>query len=248
MTVKTIRLFAAALGLSAGVWLTATAREPLPAGVTDKLIEGDIAFLQKQLEKGTPEKRALPTVKATAMLLAVYAQDNMGGANADRMAGLRAAALKVADAVAKKDYAAAKTAAAGLKDAKGGDKKPIDLSKQAKINLDEVMSAFRKGTVGGRNIEADLKAQAKSLTDVALAGEVGGRSAAIAHLSESLAPAGTSGAKAKQWTDWSKEMKDLGTKLASEAAKDKTADKKKVTELLNKLEKNCTDCHKVFRD
>ena len=248
MTVKTIRLFAAALGLSAGTWLTATAREPLPASVTEKLIEGDIAFLQKHLEKGTPEKRALPTVKSTAILLAVYAQENLAGAKAEQMAGLRAAALKVADAVAKKDYAGAKSAVAGLKDPKGGDKKPLDLSKQAKLNLDEVMSTFRKGTVGGRNIEADIKAQAKSLSDVGLAAEVGGRTAAIGHLSESLAPAGTTGAKAKQWTEWSKEMKDLGTKLATEAAKDKAADKKKVTELLNKLEKNCTDCHKVFRD
>jgi hypothetical protein len=248
VTVKTIRLFAAALGLSAGAWLTATAREPLPTGVTDKLIEGDIAFLQKQLDKATPEKRALPTIKATALLLAVYAQDNLVGVKAEAMAGLRAAALKVADAVAKKDYAAAKAAAAGLKDAKGGDAKPLDLSKQGKISLEEVMSAFRKGTVGGRNIEADLKAQAKSLSDVGLAAEIGGRSAAIAHLTESLPLAGTTGAKAKQWTDLTKEMKDLGTKLATEAGKDKAADKKKVTELLNKLEKNCTDCHKVFRD
>ena len=112
--------------------LAATAKEPLPAGVTDKLIEGDIAYLQKQLEKSTPEKRAVPTIKATAMLLAVYAQDNLTGAKADQMAGLRAGAIKVADSVAKKDFAGAKAAAAGLKDAKGGEKKAIDLSEQAK--------------------------------------------------------------------------------------------------------------------
>ena len=248
MHLKSIRYLAAAAGLTAGVLLAATAKEPLPAGVTEKLIEGDIAYLQKQLEKSTPEKRAVPTIKATAMLLAVYAQENLAGAKADQMAGLRAGSLKIAEAVAKKDFAGAKAAAAGLKDAKGGDKKAIDLSKQAKINVDEMMSAFRKGTVGGRNIEADLKAQSKTLTDVGLAAEIGGRAAAIATLSEKLPPAAATGAKAKQWTDWCKEMTEHGTALANEAGKGATADKKKVSTLLNKLDKTCVDCHKVFKD
>ena len=248
MYLKSIRTFAAAVGLTAGLLLTAVAREPLPASVTEKLIEGDIAYLQKQLEKSTPEKRALPTIKATAMLLAVYAQDNLSGTKAEQMAGLRAAAIKVAEAIDKKDFAGAKAAAGGLKDAKGADKKTIDLSKQAKLNIDEVMSTFRKGTVGGRNIEADLKAQVKTLTDVGLAAEIGGRSAAIAELAEKLPPAVATGAKAKQWTDWSKEMNDLGKALAKEAGKGAAADKKQVTNLLKKLEKNCVDCHSVFKD
>lgn len=246
MHLKTIRCLAALTGVALAAWFC-TAREPFPASVTDKLIDGDIAYLQKQLEKAAPEKRALPTIKATALFLAVYAQDNVNGAKGDRMAGLRAEAIKVADAVAKKDYAGAKTLAAGLKAASGGDKKALELHKQAKISLEEVMSAFRKGTVGGRNIEADLKAQAKSLTDVGLAAEIGGRSAAIAILSEKLPPTGTTGMKLTQWNDWSKEMKELGVSLAAEGGK-ADADKKKITSLLNKLDKNCTDCHKVFRD
>jgi hypothetical protein len=245
---KSIRLFAATAGVAAGLFLTATAREPLPSGITDKLIESDIAFLQKQLDKSTPEKRVVPTIKATAMLIAVYAQENIKGAKAEQMAGLRAGAIKVADAVAKKDFATAKSIAAGLKDAKGGDNKPVDLSKQAKLTIEEVMSTFRKGTVGGRNIEADLKAQAKSLTDVGLAGEIGGRSAAIAILSEKLPPAAATGAKAKKWTDWIAEMKDLGTQIATEGDKGGKADKKALSALLGKLEKNCVDCHTMFRD
>lgn len=246
MHLKMIRCFAALTGVTLAAWFS-TANEPLPASVTDKLIEGDIAYLQKQLDKAAPEKRALPTIKATALMLAVYAQDNLTGAKADQMAGLRAEAIKVADALAKKDYAGAKTLTAGLKAAKGSDKNAIELHKQAKLSLDEVMSAFRKGTVGGRNIEADLKAQAKSLTDVGLAAEIGGRSAAIAVLSDKLPPAGTAGMKLTQWNDWIKEMKDLGTTLATEGGK-ADADKKKISSMLNKLDKNCTDCHKVFRD
>jgi hypothetical protein len=242
---RTIRGFAACTGLAAGLWLTATAAE-MPAGVVDKVIEGDIAFLQKNLDK-TPEKRAIPTIKATAILLAGAAQDGLAGANGEKMAGVRAGALKVAEAMAKKDYAAAKAAAAGIKDAKATDKKPIDLSKQAKISLEEVMSTFRKGTVGGRNIEADLKAQVKALSDVGLAGEIGARSALIADLTEKLPPAGASGAKLKQWQDLSIEMKQIASDLAGEAGKS-GADKKKVTDLLKKLEKNCTDCHNKYRD
>ncbi|MFO0936019.1 MAG: cytochrome c [Gemmataceae bacterium] len=247
MTIKFIRYFAA-VGVTAGLFFAASAKEALPSSLTEKLIKGDIAYLEKQLDKSTPEKRALPTVRATALMLATYAQDNLKGDNADRMAGLRAAAIKVAEAVDKKDYAGAKTLVATLKDAKGGDKAPIELHKQAKISIEAVMSAFRKGTVGGRNIEADLKAQAKSLTDVGLAAEIGGRTAAIALLSENLPPAMATGAKAKQWTDWSKEMNELGTSLAKEAEKGSAADKKAISTLLNKLEKNCVDCHKIFRD
>jgi hypothetical protein len=243
---KTIRCLAALTGVVMAAWFC-TAREPLPTSVTDKLIDGDIAYLQKQLEKAAPEKRALPTIKATALFLGVYAQDNLTGAKGDQMAGLRAEAIKVADAVAKKDYAGAKSLVAGLKAAKGGDKKSMELHKQAKLSIEEVMSAFRKGTVGGRNIEADMKAQAKSLTDVGLAAEIGGRSAAIAVLSEKLPPTGTTGMKLTQWNDWAKEMKEIGTSLAMEGGK-ADADKKKMTTLLNKLDKNCTDCHKVFRD
>ena len=246
MHLKTIRCLAALTGVALAAWLS-TASEPLPASVTDKLIDGDITYLQKQLDKAAPEKRALPTIKATALFLAVYAQDNLSGAKGDQMAGLRAESIKLADAVAKKDYAGAKTLAGGLKAATGGDKKAIELHKQAKISLDEVMSAFRKGTVGGRNIEADLKAQAKSLTDVGLAAEIGGRSAAIAVLSEKLPPTGTTGMKLTQWNDWIKEMKELGSGLATEGGK-ADADKKKISTMLNKLDKNCTDCHKVFRD
>ena len=247
MSIKLIRFFAAA-GATAGVFFAASAKDALPSTLTDKLIKGDIAYLEKQLDKSTPEKRALPTIKATALMLAAYAQDNLKGDNADRMAGLRNASIKVAEAVEKKDYAGAKTLVASLKDAKGGDKKPVELHKQAKIGIEAVMSAFRKGTVGGRNIEADLKAQSKSLTDLGLAAEIGGRSAAIATLSENLPPAMATGAKAKQWTDWAKEMNELGTSLAKEADKGSKADKKAVSTLLNKLEKNCVDCHKVFRD
>lgn len=245
MKLNAMRFVAAAAGISTGVWLAAQAAD-VPADVTVKVVEGDVAFLQKQLEK-TPEKRVVPTIKATAILLAQTAQDNLKGAQGDQMAGMRAAAIKVAEAVAKKDFAAAKTAAAGLTGAKGGDKATIDLSKTAKISLEEIMSSFRKGTVGGRNIEADLKAQVKELKDLALAAEIGARCAVIADLSEKLPPGTTTGDKLKQWQTLSREMKILGTDLAAEAGKS-GADRKKVTDLLKKLEKNCTDCHNKFRD
>ena len=36
--------------------------------------------------------------------------------------------------------------------------------------------------------------------------------------------------------------------FANEAGKGAMADKKKVSTLLNKLDKTCVDCHKVFKD
>jgi hypothetical protein len=245
VNLKKIRLFAAVAGITSAMWLTATAADKVPTAVADKVIESDLAYLKKQLEK-EPEKRAIPTIKATAIMLAAVADEGIKGPNADKMASLRAGALEIAEAVAKKDFAAAKTALTNVKTAKG-DKKEIDLSKQAKINLDEVMSTFRKGTVGGRNIEADIKDQIKNLKDNNIAARVGAHTSVLGTLTEKLPPPNTTGDKLKAWQDISKQMKQAGLDLAEEASKS-DADKKKVVSALMKLEKTCVDCHKIFRE
>ena len=116
-----IRSPIAIVGLVVGLWLVTTAtpaREPVPAEISGALIDGDIAFLQKGLNKPNgraPDAAAVPTLKATAMMIALYAQNNFSGPNSDAMAALRAQALKVAEALAKKDYKAAAREADKLK-------------------------------------------------------------------------------------------------------------------------------------
>jgi hypothetical protein len=247
---KLTRRASALAGAAACVWLAVptTAADPLPADLSAQVIAGDIDYLQKALAK-TPEKRALPTIKAGALILAYHAQANLGGAKGDEMAALRDQAVKVAEAVAKKDYAAAKTLAEGLKSAKGGEKKEVALHTLAKIDIAEIMSTFRKSTVGGRNYEDDLKTMAKKgVTDVKLAGRVAGAAYAISDFAAKLPPTGLNDAKMKQWNDFVKDMAAVGKDFAAEAGKGDGADKKKLGAIAQKMDKNCVDCHAVFKD
>ena len=114
MRTQWFRRLAGVAGLFAMAWLAAgpsvTAADVDTSGTSPNVIEADIAYLQKALEK-TPEKRAVPTLRAAAMNLALAGSGD-----------LRDQALKVADAVAKKDYAGAKAAAAKLTPGSGGGK------------------------------------------------------------------------------------------------------------------------------
>ena len=249
MTLKWIRRTAAFAALLAFCGLASRpmeAKDALPEGGATQLIESDIAFLKKGLAK-TPEKRAVPTLKAAAMMIALNAQNNLDGKDADKMAAYRAQALLVAAAMAKGDIAGAKTAADGFDSAKGGDKKAMKLAEMHKFSLDELMSQFRAGKVGGRNLEADLKDQAKKVTDPKLAAELGARVATIAQYTIDLPAEKAVGAKKKAWDDLSKEMKKLGEDAAAEASKGAKADTAMLAKKLQAINANCTACHNEFR-
>lgn len=240
----------AVVGLAA--WsLSAKEVNPLPEGSSVAVGAADIAFLQKGLSK-EPQKREVPTLKAVAMLVALNAQHQTDGKDGAKMAGLRDAALAVAAAVGKKDFAAAKVAAAGLADAKpAAAAKPVkieELISAHKFELEELMSTFRKGTVGGLNLEADVKAQSKAVTDPKVAAVIAGRIALIGEYTLLLPPEGTDATKKKQWDDWSKEMTDLAVKISTESAKGATADKVKMAKGFRDLDANCNACHTVFRN
>jgi len=213
---------------------------PVPDEVAVKAIESDIAFLQKALAK-TPEKRAVGTVKATAMLLAFTAQQA-------KQYSLRDQALKVAAAVAEKNFANAKTAAEGLKAGSAGKGADLKLPELHKFDLGELMSFFRNSTVGGLNIEKDIRTQAKSVTDVKALETLGTRVAVAGQYSLLYPPTEATGDKKKKWDDWCKEMIELAEGVATEAGKGAKADKAKLSKSLKGLDANCTACHNVFRN
>ncbi len=240
----------AVVGLAA--WsLSAKEVNPLPEASSAAVGAADIAFLQKGLAK-TPVAREVPTLKAVAMLVALNAQHQMDGKDGAKMAGLRDAALAVADAVGKKDFAGAKAAAAGLAEAKpAAAAKPVkidELITAHKFDLDQLMSSFRKGTVGGLNLEADVKAQSKAVTDPKAAALIAGRIALIGEYTLALPPDGIDAAKKQKWDAWSKEMTDLAVEVSTEAAQGPTADKAKMSKKFRDLDANCNACHTVFRN
>ncbi len=247
----TQRVLTAAVATAAGVLLISptAAKDPLPDGTAAKVIAADIEFLTAGFEEKPTKPGPLASLKGAAMLLALSAQNGLDGKDGDKMAALRAQALKVAEALAAKNTADATAAVKGLAAPKGGDKKPLKLHEQAKFDLAELMSAYRSSKAGSLNIEADLKAAEKSIKDVAVVEVQAARSALIAQYSLDMPPSGAeSGAKRKQWDDLAKESLKLGLEASAEAAKGAKADTAKLKKSVAALNLNCTACHKVFRD
>ena len=247
----TQRALAAAVTAALGVMLAtpSIAKDPLPDGTAAKVIAADIEFLNAGFAEKPTRAGPLSALKGGAMLLALNAQNGLDGKDADKMAAVRAQALKVAEALAAKKTADATAAAAGLAAAKGGDKKPLKLHEQAKFDLSELMSPFKSSKAGGMNIEADLKAAEKAIKDLAALEVQAARVALIAQYTLDM-PAGTAegGAKRKLWDDLAKESQKLALETAAEAAKGAKADQAKLKKAIAGINLNCKTCHEKFRD
>ncbi len=252
-----IRRFVGGAGLVAGLMFAVAATEtsakaptPLPPVVTGKMIDGDIAFLQKGLAKA-PDKAAVPTLKATAMIIALYAQNNLTGDDAAAMAALRAQALKVVEAIAKKDFKAASTEAGKLKSPPAStDTKALKLHELHKFELSEVMSAFRNAP-RGLNIEKDIREQAKAKApDAKLSGEVAAHSILLGEFMSAMPSekAAANPANKKKWDGYTSDMTKLAKDIVDESAKGDKADKALVKSKLSKLDGSCTACHNEFRE
>jgi hypothetical protein len=242
-----LRLLAGGAALAAGLWLlTAAAAAPpnLPKEAYKAAIEADIDTIQKLLNGGMPDKRAVPTIKAQAMILAVY-----GEAVGD--AALTSQALKVAEAMSKKDFKGADAAAKELSAPKAGTPPKGPIHTLHKFDLAEAMAAFRLGKVGGLNIEADIREGAKKgMADPKAAQLLATRTAVIGEFAVQMPTdkATTNAGNKSRWDKLSKEMIAISKDIAEEAGKGAKADPKKLGGLYKKLDANCTNCHNDFRD
>lgn len=247
----THRVIAVATAAVLGALLAtpSTAKDPLPDGTAAKVIAADIEFLKAGLAEKPDKPGTIARLKGGAMLLALTAQNNLDGKDADKMAGLRAQAIKVAEALTAKKVADATTLAASLPAATGGDKKPLKLHEQSKFDLSELMSVFGSAKSGGMNIEADFKAAEKAIKDPAALEVQAARVALIAQYTLDM-PAGTAegATKRKLWDDLSKDMHKMGLETAAEAAKGAKADAAKLKKLAASINLNCKTCHEKFRD
>jgi len=247
------RLFGASI-LAVLVGVVTAADPALSPATAGKAIEADIAHLNTVIDL-SKTKKVGGRVKATAMILAVYAEENLSGKDGAKMATLRAEALKIAVAAQKKVMAAAGTAAKGLKalsaDAKADAKamKIEDLIAKSDFSIGELMDLFGGSTGGGFNIEKDLREIKKNGVKNTDAIELlGARTSAIAAYTLELRPDAAKGPAKKDWDTWAIEMKKLSTELATEAAKGKTADLAKLKKIATSLDANCTNCHNKFKD
>ena len=140
-----LRLVAGGTALAIGLCVLAAsapaAPPDLPKDSYKRAIDAEITSIQGLLKGGSPDKRAANTIKAEAMMLALYGE-------ATGNAALTSQALQVAEAAAKKDWKGADAAAKGLGSPKAGAAPKGPLHEQAKFDLDAAMSPFRLGKVG----------------------------------------------------------------------------------------------------
>lgn len=231
----------AALALGLSVLTYANAAGPLADAAYKKVLDADIAALNTLLNDGKPERGAMSTIKPLAILIAKNAK------HAGKE-GIAAEAVKIAEAASKKDWATATAAAKTLAKATAGTA-PADLHTLAKLDLADVMSAFRLSKSGGLNIEKDIREAKKAGTvapDVALL--IAGRTATIAeftyHFPTDKAAAGANAAKWKKYTD---DMLNACKSIATEATKGKP-DAAALGKLMGALDTSCVNCHNDFRD
>jgi hypothetical protein len=250
------RVLAGGTALVAGVWFlsAASAAPPLPKATYKKLVEADVAQLQKHLDhvndpaNSADVRRYAPTIRSMAMMLAME-----GEATGDK--DLRDQALEIAKAALKKDYKTAGDIAKKLAPKPGAAPlKPTELHKMHDYALDEVMSPFRSGRVGGLNMDLDMKGPNKKVNpdklDVAAVELLAARTAVLGdymtHFPNDKAQVNK--ANTDQWVKMSKDTQDISKQLAEEAAKGKGANEENVRKLLKNLENKCFDCHNKFRD
>ncbi len=249
-----LRLLAGSTALVAGMcyFSGATAAPPaLSQSSFKKAADADLEFLLKRLDEMAAQDKPKDGFRkpaiASAVMLAMY-----GEALGD--ATLKADALKVAEALHKKDIKGATDLAKKLA-IKPGSASKVALVKPENFafDLDLVMNPFRAARAGGMNIEKDIRdmiAKKNALKVEPEAAEILGLRTAILgeytfHLPNDAAA--TNKANTEDWQRWTKEMSDTSVKLTEEAGKGKTANEAAMIALLNKLNNTCSNCHNKFR-
>ena len=243
------RTFVGAAVLLLGMGFLAVRTQPaavaadVSADELKMLISHDAKFIQTALAGGKPDKKAINTIKSSAMMIAAYAQDA-------KLITVRNDALALAAAMAKRDYKTAagladKLSAAGAKPDPA--MKKVTLAGMHKFDLNELMSQFRPGDRGGLNVEKDIKEGAKKGLPAQQAYAIANRVQVIADYTDQMLPEDLGGAKKTKpnWLRFNKDMRSAATDLAAAAKANNAA---KIKSALDKLDRSCVACHDVFRE
>jgi hypothetical protein len=240
-------LLAGVTALGCMTFTVVAAKPDTPPSPTDT-VNADKEHLKKLFDLAKSKKKLEGRVKATAMLIAGYSQDQLGSPEGDKYASVRASALKIAEAASKKDLAGAQAAFEKIGSEKG-DTKKLELAKMNGIDLHDIMDLFGGSVGGGMNIEKDIRTGKKDgVTDTKAAEILGIRVAKISDYTLDLPPEFGGKKNKADWEKWTKLMKTQSLELAAEASKGPMADKAKLKKQMSALDATCTNCHNVFRD
>jgi hypothetical protein len=249
----------AALGLS--VWLIAGAgsgtagdakanpwQPILPPQEYAKLVKHDAKLIQDALAKDVDMKKEGRKLKATALMIAAYAQSTK---DAKELSGVRDTALQLLDALENDKIADAKKYAEQLAAGKGGTAgKGGLLPLQTKLKLEDIMHQFTSEMSGGFGYEtefeelADAKEalKAEQIDSLVLKAY---KVATVSQLAEASVPAEDDGAKTrKAWLNFAGEFRKSALGLAEAARGKKDSEVKTALQTLNMT---CKKCHDVFQ-
>ena len=264
-------LLAAAGGSAAGdkplVW-----QPIIPSAEADDVIKYLGELTQQSLDKGPPaggeaKKDWTDLLQNTGLLVAVITQSSKEGADSGQLAAARAAGLQLSEAVEKGQVDAAKAQAAALASLKANGKGAAPVADlDEKTDLAGTMNLLKLRSRGGLGfglkpptgatttdgIEAKVMALAKRplpAADLKKQADDLARSAyimaAVSEVSDAHTPKKMPGKDPKDWTAWTKDMRDASLQLADAARKNDPA---AVKAAASKLNASCNNCHGTFRD
>lgn len=240
------------LSLLVGYWALAQApSEALPPDAFARLVTQDAKFIQDTVAKDKFDKKTGRKVKATAIMIAHYAQSGMGKGNAAELASLRDHALAVIKLIDEDKIAEARKHAAELSAKPKAEPgvKTDRTSLQPHLELEFIMRMFSSERLGGFAMEKELEdlvevkgslpadRQQKTI-DLAY------KWAMIATLAQAHPPEKDEpkGKTKKNWASFAESLRTTSLALA-EAAKMN----KEVGAAANVVSMSCTKCHDVFR-
>jgi hypothetical protein len=225
----------------------------IPEDDLNKLVDQDVKLLQEKLS-GKMDKKTARKVRMAAIMIAVYAQNAKNGRDAQRLATLRDAAIKMADAAKEERFDEIKKDAEGLASVKADPAaQPGKVFVPKDFEVEDLMRPFALPSLGGEGFEkriisltkrplpaAQISRESEELALMAY------KAAMIGQIAKTHNPEKEPRA-AKDQKDWellSGEMYEGAMEFAAAA---KAKDPKALKTAAVKLNNNCSACHKKFR-
>jgi hypothetical protein len=225
----------------------------LPDAVFAKLVAQDAQVLKEALAKGALDKKTTRKVRATAFMIAVYAQAAMakGGDKAAALASLRDDALNVAKLAEQGKAAEAAALVAKLSPVgrAGGKAEPVALNKE--LDHENLMHQFSSERVGGYGIEKELgdmveEKQALTPAQMERLELLAWKIAMIGQVGDSYADEKDEGGEKTKanWLMFEQHFREAALGMAAAA---KGRNNAATLAAVEKLTMTCVKCHDKFR-
>jgi hypothetical protein len=219
----------------------------IPEEDLNKLVDQDVKLLQERLNGKVDEKTARKA-RMAALMIAVYAQNAKNAGDAKKLATLRDAAIKVAEAAKDKRFADAKKDAEGFASLKPNpDAQPGKMFVPKEFEVEDLMRPFALPSTGGQGFERRIIGLTKIPLKPPQMNKDSEELTLLGYKAAMIGLVASTHKPEKDQKDWESLSTDMyeGAVQFAEAAKAKDPKALKVAAV--KLNNNCSSCHKKFR-